>query len=419
MTAPHKDRIIILAPIVVAMAVTFNAGLALVNANIMNLASSHVIFVEILLTGTAVFLALRYWRPEMLSWVLLLYLFCLLFLVNTLINLDINLKFVRDAIVFPIYVLLGVVWARQRIVPVLLFIQLIVFGIAIFEAATPRMFGALFNVSSYYINTRGIDPELFQYTGDGLFISAVRHGGRFIPGFDWMHRLSSVFLEPVSLGNYAIIATIVTMTFWRSMSTHVRYLMVITTICILIASDGRLATVICAMILVGAPIFVRLPRYFQVVYLPVILFIAVLAVEVLDLRPVGDNFPGRLAKGMEFLANMEVMELFGYSQNADRYSDAGMVYFVVTQNLFGAVAMWLFMTMGMGERTPAQRIFIHAATIYFTLSLLVSYSVFSVKTAAVLWFVYGYLCANPQVMEKESPPQGRVAGTNPQSSVAQ
>ena len=393
-TAGEADLISRLAPFIAAGALFFNALLAAVNANVMALGSSHVMLAEIALAGTALTLALRSWRPHMFPWFALIYFLAVLFFVGIVINQDINLKYLRDAIIFPIYVLLGMVWAGQRFVPVLVGIQVVVFVVFVVEALSPAAYAQIFNVTEYYINTRGFDPERFQYTTEGFFISAFRPGERFIPGFDWLHRTSSVFLEPVSLGNYIVIVTILILAFWRELGTGVRALMVATTALLLIGSDSRLATVICLIIIAGSPVFVRLPKYLHVLYLPLAIAGAVFVIEAFQFRPGLDDFPGRIAGGIEALFNLDFAELMGHAQHADRYVDAGLAYLVVTQSVLGAVAIWLLMGLGFGETTPRERIFIHGVTMYFALSLTVSYSVFSIKTAALMWFAYGYLIAS-------------------------
>ena len=391
---PAGDALTWLAPLVLVGALLFNAMLAVVNANVSPLSRSHVMLAEIMLAGLALLLALRGWRPHMFPWFALIYISTVLFLFSILINQGINLKHIRDAIVFPIYVLLGMVWAGRPFVPVLVGIQVIIVGVLVVEALSPGLYAQLFDVTAYYINTRDFDPERFQYTPDGFFISAIRPGERFIPGFDWLHRTSSVFLEPVSLGNYVVIATILTLTFWKEMGVGIRTLMVITTGFILIGSDSRLGTVTCLVIVVGSPLFVRLPKYVHALYLPLVVAAAALAVAALGFQPGDDDFPGRLAWGVSILGQLEFGELIGYARHADQYVDAGLAYLIVTQSLFGAAASWLWMAFGFGETTARERIFIHGIMVYFALSLIISYSAFSIKTAALMWFVFGYLVAS-------------------------
>ena len=56
------------------------------------------------------------------------------------------------------------------------------------------------------IETSSADERAFEYVELELFISGIRPGGRFFWFPIEIHRISSVFLEPVSLGFYAFIS---------------------------------------------------------------------------------------------------------------------------------------------------------------------------------------------------------------------
>ena len=397
-TRMQANLLVTLAPLVCAGAILFNTVLALINANVMPLSRGFVVLAEIGLTAMAVLLILKSWRPTMLPWIVLILFLMILFFFGIVINQEINLKYIRDALIFPIYVLLGMTWAGRPILPLLVAIQAIIFAVFLFEALIPSGYAQVFNVSSYYINTRDYTPEDWTYHVEGFFISAFRPDARFIPGFDWLHRTSSVFLEPVSLGNYVTLTTILILTFWHAMGARTRAFMVFSTALLLIGSDSRLGSVTGLIIIAATPLFVRAPRYLHVFYVPIVIIVAILAVESQGFRPGEDDFPGRIAAGLHVLANMDFMELMGETSNIDRYVDSGIAYFVASQGVLGLTAILVMIGFGFGERSGPDRIFIHGITTYFALSLLVSYSAFSIKTAALMWFVYGYLLAS-----RESP----------------
>ena len=391
MARTDRDILASLAPLICATALLFNAVLAAINANVTPLSRGQVIAVEVALTASALILALRSWRPSMLPWFALIFGFVLLFFVGIVINQEINVKYVRDAIIFPVYVLLGMVWAGRPILPLIVGVQCVAFAVLLLEMMLPSTYASIFSINRYYINTRDFDPELFQYTQEGFFISAFRPDDRFIPGFDWLHRTSTIFLEPVSLGNYVTLMTILIAVFWAAMSWRLRIFMVVSNALLLIGSDGRLASMTCVIIILATPFFARAPRYIHVFYLPFVVIAAALAIAMLGLQPVGDDFAGRLAIGVDLLLRLDLVELFGFTQNAGRYADAGLAYFVVSQTVVGATVILLMIGVAFNEQSGRERIFIHGITTYFALSLLISFSVFSIKTAALMWFVYGYL----------------------------
>src|SRR5262249_31305267 len=149
-----------------------------------------------------------------------------------------------------------------------------------------------FDVLSYYVNTRNFSLSDFWNQGSTLFVSATRPDERYLFGFLNVHRASSVFLEPVSLGNYAIVATMFILAFWRDMSGAMKVFFTVTTLGILVGSDGRLAAITCAVLVFGYFIFPLLPRYSNMFYLPGAILISVAAVTWLGLQNSADDLPG-------------------------------------------------------------------------------------------------------------------------------
>jgi putative polymerase len=71
--------------------------------------------------------------------------------------------------------------------------------------------------------------------------------------------------------------------------------------------------------------------------------------------------------------------------------DAGVAYLITTQSLPGLLLLWAYIGWGTREDTPEQVRFTHALSLYLALSMMVSYSFLSIKTAALLWFIQGTL----------------------------
>lgn len=380
-------------------AVTFNALLALVNANVMRLGSFHVVMAEVALVSAALFLAFLYRSKAMVPWLILLWLIIAIELLIGLGNQEFSPKHLRDVLLIPVFIMLGTVFSyasqaekHRSLIRLFVLIQSVILVFMIFEGISPRDFGNIFNISSYYANTRGIGANVWHDEAT-LFISAVRPNDRFLLDGLGIHRLSSIFLEPVSLGNYCIVATILTLSFWRSMSARAKIFFVLTTIALLIGSDGRLATVVCGLLIAGFFIFPYLPRYSNVLYLPVTILAAWTLVAVFDFVG-GDDFSGRLTRTTNLLRSLDVASLFGLQiDRAPEFLDSGISYLLVTQSIFGATLIWLFISMTLNQRYRMNVIFVHSICVYISLNLLISYSIFSIKTASLLWFVYGYIYA--------------------------
>lgn len=395
-------------------ALLFNPFLAFVNASVREIGRNHVAAAEMLIVATALLLIAFNARRIMLPWIGLLAGIAGAGIFFGLLNYQMELRYIRDVVNIPIFVLLGMLFVRGDMVRLFILAQSLVLTVLLFEAYLPNEFGATLDIISYYVNTRGFSEELFWNEESTLFVSATRIGERFMMPFLEVHRLSSVFLEPVSLGNYTIIATIFTVAFWRRMSLFRKVFLAASTAIILIGSDGRLALVICLIIIAGAFIFTRLPAYSQILYLPGAVVAAALIVSLFGIRSGTDDFPGRVAFSMEMLASLDLSALMGLSQYMSvRFDDSGIAYFIVTQSILSVTAIWLFICLTFSQRTRTNIIFIHGIAIYISLNLLVSYSLFSIKTASFLWFIYGYLHAEEVEGGKEQ--KGRVV--HPQAAL--
>jgi putative polymerase len=155
-----------------------------------------------------------------------------------------------------------------------------------------------------------------------------------------------------------------------------------------------LAAVSCATLVICAPIFPLLPRYSNLTFLPGVLFSSALAVGLLALRHSTDDFVGRLAGSIDLLGSLDLGAIFGLDPLlATKASDSGISYFVLTQSVIGVAIIWIFICLVPRYRTRSSVILIYSICTYITLNLLVSYSLFSIKTAAPMWFMYGYLTA--------------------------
>ncbi len=388
-----------LAFAIVGGCIFFNAALAIVNAQVTGLGKLHVIAVEVLFVGAALGVGVMFWQRAMRAWIWLLWALCVAGVVLAFFRQSFDPKLLRDVVLIPTFVILGIAAASslRNFRPLILFVvalQAAVVAAMAFEALTPQAFSDLFGVQSYYINTRDFAGDSFWNENSDLFVSATRPGARF--WFDGIpiHRLSSVFLEPVSLGNWAILMTIFAVAFWPHMGWAARLFFAGTILATLVGSDGRLATVTCAIVVAGAWFFPRLPRYSHMAYLPAALGAAVALVGLLGLEPVGDNFTGRLAHTVYLLQDFSAGAWFGIDHSLrGPAADSGIGYLILTQSVIGTLALWCWIAFNAPTRTLRARTFVHGLLLYLALTMMVSYSLFSIKTAALSWFLLGALCA--------------------------
>jgi len=266
----------------------------------------------------------------------------------------------------------------------------------------PEAYSEIFQILKYYVNTRDFSESSFWNTDSNLFVSATRPGDRFF-GFVDLHRLSSIFLEPVSLGNYCVIVVVFLVACWPELSARVRYYLAVSTLALLIGCDGRLAAASILIVLISAIFVRRIPSRWSFVYLPIMLLLAAIFTRSSDVEAGQDNFSGRVAGSMVVLSRVDFSGLLGLDASAAGSAmDSGITYFVLTQSFVGVILIWLAVCLFPNGRRYSSRLYVHGTAIFIPLNLLVSYSFFSIKVASVIWFYFGYFLTKDDSEDLES-----------------
>lgn len=209
------------------------------NAHGVAVARNALIWVEAALMGFGPLLALSDWRAEMTRWLLMIVTFFVLAMVMTLFRQGFDPKSFRDTSMFDVFIMTGtlVPWRDARRVFVGLHVAIVLVMLA--EVLFPAQYGASVDPRAHFINSRGFSPE--QLIGGSNLFGAVRPDERyFLPWLGW-NRAPSLFLEPLSLGNYVSFAALAIMLFWRDWTTSMRLFMLASTALIPVGCDGRLA----------------------------------------------------------------------------------------------------------------------------------------------------------------------------------
>lgn len=384
------------APALVLIAsMGFNAGLAFVNGHIMPVPTALVIVTEAAFVATAMGLALLAWRPQMAPSLALIAVLVLFAVFRGLLMVQPDPKLLRDVVLIPIFMMLGMSFDNRGLAPAVLALHTIVFAVLLLEMLAPQAYSDLLHIQDYYVQTRGNKLDEFYNTNSELFISATRPDARFFSFID-APRMSSIFLEPVSLGNYcSIITAFVCACFRRLGRGSIAYL-ALTTAAMLVGCDGRLATATCALIIMVCAIATWLPPRSAVLYLPATLVFVFALVIGAGLKPGTDDFAGRLAYTVELLRSYDVPEFLGLSNDLiPKSMDSGAAYLITTQSLPGLLLLWAYICLTPREDTEEQVRFTHALSLYLSLSMMVSYSFLTIKTGALLWFIQGALQLAP------------------------
>jgi putative polymerase len=376
-------------------AVVFNFVLAFLNAHFSGLNRGTVILAEVLIVFMALVICLLSKHRLMVPWVGVVWFLLTIFVVLSMVRQSYDLKHLRDVLLIPVFIALGMTFAKGNIVRLFCGLQAVILAVMVFEALAPQTFAQIVKPWDYYVQTRSVlDYTESWHPESGLYISAFRPEGRFM--FEWLgiHRLSSVFLEPVSLGNWCIVVTILVTAFWRLMSVRTLTFLILSNIILLIGSDGRLALAAGAIIVLLSIFAHRLPRFTYLAYLPAAILMAIVLAAFSATDIYADDFPGRIARTASFMTNMDIGWILGFDHSRiGRTADSGISYLILTQSLFGVVVLWAAICFLQPPTSRHAIVLMHGICVYVSLLLMVSFSLFSIKIAAPLWFLYGYVRA--------------------------
>ncbi len=377
----------------VVVAVSYNLPLSIINAHLFTVSRSALIGVEALLMGASLLLILSNWRAEFTRWTLMNGCFLFLALILAQLRQSFDPKSFRDTLQFAVFIMLGMVLPYGDTRRLFVGIHIAILVIMLIELTFPDQYGAFVDTRDYFITSRGFTPEQL---GDSELFGALHGGDRYIFPFLGWNRASSIFLEPLSLGNYASFTAVLLVLFWRDWSPKWRAFMVISSFVIFVGSDGRFGGVSAALIVLLAPLLARLPTMMALAYLPLGILTARVLSRVLAWDPLQDTFTGRMARGMKGLFKLETTDLLGYAIPTPAMADSGIAYLVVGQSLIGVIMLQLFLYVQPGLHRRDQRLVINATGLTFALSILVSISMLSIKTAAFYWLLIGTVLALPQ-----------------------
>jgi putative polymerase len=251
-----------------------------------------------------------------------------------------------------------------------------------------------FDVIDYYIMRGTVDLSDTQYLANNLFVSGMRPEGHNLFGFLGDHRVSSLFLEPVSPGNYGAIVF-----FWalvRSRAENKLYIgLFLMALLIIVMADNRLGAGLCILGLALALISVRY-SYPVILILPFAFIAMLLGLHSLfPILATDDSTLGRLASSGEVLSSLNVFNWMGF-QEATNTLDSGYSAVVTKIGILGFAVFW-FLFMSMRGRNPDFNYFRVLSGAYVSIGLCISYSLVTIKTAALLWFLAGILAYAPRI----------------------
>lgn len=397
--------------VIVLLALFYNAILAFINANLFKLSFTIVALTELLiLFFGALLIAQKIVFDTKTKFIIGFFLFfialnawnCVLSLLG---GYSISAKPLRDLAIIFIFLLLGYICANRRINPntmVILAASLVAFFLLL-ELLRTDIYIKLLNVSSYYANTREVSQALSDTRLEsGLFYTAMSYEGRFTFGFRQAQRLSSLFLEQTTHANFSVVLMIYLMGFWNALSHKARIILAGTATLIVLGTDSRQAFAVALILAAGYHIFPKLNRTSLAIYMPAVLFFMfVFFYDPNLVHRTEDDVDGRLSYSVSRLFSVDLEALLGLRM-AQRVFDSGYTYLLYTQSALGLLGFWVFLWKILPTQTPEGKRVAHSVMLFYTLNLAVSGStIFSIKTAGLMWFIVGYFVATEALLARQ------------------
>ncbi|MCW3796550.1 hypothetical protein OMW55_01840 [Sphingomonas sp. BN140010] len=371
--------------------VLYNAVLSFLNGHAMSVSYALVVVTEIAVLGVAALTLLRTGlRPTDNPALALLGFFlvdaCLVSLASGALFVDMA----RNASIIAIFSMIGMRTEERTVRRIVAILAGLIFAFLLLESVSVQSYADLLAPGLYFEQTRGISR--FELDEIGLFANAVGFADRFSILNIVGHRTSSLFLEQVSLANYATVLTTFLVCMWQGTSKKARVAYIFLIVFILVTNNSRTALAIslaAPLVYWAAP---KLPRFINLALMPTVL-VAAFIVAATSPPTKEDNLVGRLSLTVKTLKELDVTALLGGSATeAAKFADSGYTYLIYASSIIGLLVLWLFFSLVLaGERADQKRGSM-MISLYLFLNLTVSgTSVFSIKTAALLWLLVGFL----------------------------
>ena len=375
---------------IILATLTFNFILCFVNTNVTRVGASGVILGELLLIGSALLAIIDRSRDVVV--LLATYVAYCVFLCALQGVFD--PKPIRDIVIAIVFYFVGREQGSPRWGDRIVTIAVaVVLAVGLFEYFMLPLYIRLFDILGYYVSRGSVPAVTAEFASDRLFISGMRFEGRTLLPFLGEHRVSSIFLEPVSVGNFgAICFAWITLRNWgRPLAAFWRLLPVVA---IFVFADARFGLFVS---LASIPLYAMARRIHWIFLLiaPFTVIVALAFIGYLYPDVAWDNtLKGRLLLSGQMLASLTPSEVFALVR-VDRFtSDSGYTYTLSQIGLVGFGALWGLFVIAPCRDLASWRFKVFAA-VYFVLLLTISNSIYSIKTAALIWYLLGALANTP------------------------
>ncbi|WP_331344432.1 polysaccharide biosynthesis protein GumE [Cellvibrio sp. UBA7661] len=377
---------------VLLAAVAYQALLCLMNTFGLHTSVAIVGLTEVLIMLACVPLLMRRLLPGLIMIALLAGAY---FCIAALASGWLNPKTFRDLIIPLCFFWFGCNIGRPEMIDrALPPIIVVVIALGLFELLMLDTYTRFFDIFSYYVSTGNLAPITDFVRDSKLQLNGTRPEGigrTLLPGLLGNHRVSSVFLEPVSLGNFATIVAAWGFSRdgkdWRKSVFFIGAAIVMIVLC-----DSRFALLLLPLML-ATRLLLRGPLLNLAMLAPFVAVSLVMLAGAISEHH-GDDLMGRLTVSGLSLLEFDTDLLFAFTV-PPYFGDMGYAYLIAGFGLPLCLLLWFSLWL---QPLPDERSrrFRALASLYMALILAVSgTSLFAFKTSALLWCMLGCMLQNP------------------------
>jgi putative polymerase len=411
-SAPPLQSVTVRAvgPVLVMIAVTFNAFLCLVTTVAgIHFSAATIVVCELVILAIGFYsVRARITAPAMR---IILALTALL-LGMKLVNPGLDLKILHDLAIDYVFYLLGTMVTLQQATRMVWIVTIGVLAVSSIEVLLPDFYNSIFNVWGYYVD-KGVLTNAINYGNTTTFISGIRGGVEartFFPALLGQSRFSSVFLEPVSMGNFAVIIFAWCLSVRMRTARLTALLIFLAAVCAIL-SDSRFAFV-CWFLMILLRISPLHRSKLMIFCIPLFAMMAIVLYALVEPpvfgRPfiLSDDFPGRLLFSGRLLDFWGWKQWFALAPSPIYVSDTGYAYAINALGL--PIALFMLALFAMQPAKTNEAASMKAMlTVYMATSLCIGANMFTIKTAALVWLMYGATNGLPAMMSAVARPGRR------------
>jgi putative polymerase len=382
-------------------AMTFNAVLCFINTNFAQINNLAVVVSEMIFVGLPILVCYK-----SISRIYVLLIVQVILYTGTLALIAYNIsphegldiKITRDLLIPIVFFILGRNVRDLKTADYIVYVATgLIFVFALFEFFFLEDYLKVFSIAQYYIARGTLEASAWALeVAKGLMVSGIRppEQGRGLLWFLGDHRVSSLFLEPISLGNFGCM--VVLWTVMRSrMEQKIYFWTTVAALALIFLSDTRFGAY---FLVVGITILFMPPRITTpaVFVMPFIImfglyFLVATADQIKDAPTVeGLSTMDRLFYSGRVLYEFDLYNWLGVKGSRLQTFDAGYAYFISNAGILGLVMFWVLF-MSLEGHTSYFYAFRNASAAYFVALFCVSSSQTTIKTASLLWFLIGAL----------------------------